>query len=55
MTHDQLLLEGYELCRATDANGQDHTGYWMPGDGYGDGYGTFVGRTPEEATVSIEG
>lgn len=55
MTHKELLERGCVYATAEDHYGDTRTGYWYPGDGYGKGYGDFLGETPEAATQAIVG
>ena len=53
MNHKELIEYGCEYVKAEDHLGDTHSGYWMPGDGDGKGYGDFLGATPEAATEAL--
>jgi hypothetical protein len=55
MSQGQLIDYGCDYCTAEDQFGDTRSGYWFPGDGDGQGYGDFLGETPEAATMAISG
>ena len=54
-THEQLLHRGCDYCTAEDHFGDTRSGYWIAGDGYGKGYGQFLGETTQAATEALRG
>lgn len=55
LTHEDLLAYGLEWVKADDEHGETRSGYWVPGDGNGKGYGEFFGETVEAAVQAIVG
>lgn len=55
LTHEELLDYGLEYLTADNEHGETKSGYWMPGDGNGAGYGQFYGETVSAAVSAVIG
>ncbi len=56
LTAQELIEEyGAVLAVAEDERGITRAGYWIPGDGDGEGFGTYLGGDEASATEAIVG